>query len=105
MSLSNFRLPFPQPNLEFVTVVADEGKVRAFARIARDIIEDAFPDEDYHLGRFGMVGRNLGVFGPIIQAKFDAHDYTDHKDPLGIVSGNDKLIVIDRTALIGHKLQ
>src|SRR6202023_1820542 len=84
MSLSNFQLPLPQPNLEFVTVVADEGKVRAVARIAREIIEDAFPDEDYHLNRFTIVGRNLGVLRPIIQAKFDAHDNTDYTDRLGI---------------------
>jgi len=105
VSLSNFRLPSPQPNLEFVTVVADEGKVRAVVQIARAIIEDAFPDEDYHLLRFAIVGRNLDVLAPIIQAKFDAHDYTDYMDSLGIVSGNDKLIVIDRTDLVGRILQ
>jgi hypothetical protein len=105
MSLSNFRLPSPQPNHEFVTIVADEGKVRAVAQIAREIIEDAFPDEDYHLERFVIIGRNFGVLGPIIQAKFDAHNYMDYADSLGIVSGNDKLIVIDRTDLVGHKLQ
>jgi hypothetical protein len=105
MSLSNFRLPSPQPDLGFVQVIADEGKVRAIARIAREIIEDAFPNENYHRDRFALVERNLGRLAPIIQTKFDAGDYTDYADSLGIMSGNDKLIVIDRADLVGHRLQ
>src|SRR5260221_372428 len=105
MSLSNFRLPSPQPDLGFVRIIADEGKIRAVAQIARDIIEDAFPNEDYRRDRFALVDRNLGVISPIIQAKFDASDYTDFADLLGIVSGNDKLIIIDRADLAGQHLQ
>ena len=105
MSLSNFRLPSPQPNLQFVQVIADEGKVRAVAQIGRDIIEDAFPNEDYHRDRFAVVGRNLGLLAPAIQTKFAAGDYADYTDSLGITSGNDKLIVIDRTDLAGHRLR
>jgi hypothetical protein len=105
MSLSNFRLPSTQPDLGFVQVIADDGQVRAIARITREIIEDTFPNEDYRRDRFALVGRNLGVLRSIIQTKFDAGDYTDYADPLGTVSGNDKLIVIRRTDLVGHKLQ
>jgi hypothetical protein len=99
MSLLNFRLPLPQPNLEFVTVVADEGKVRAVAQIRREIIGDKLPNADYHKDRLDIVERNLGVLAPIIQAKYDAGRYTDYTDSLGITSGNDKLIIIDRIDL------
>jgi hypothetical protein len=101
MSLSNFRLPSPQPNLEFVQVVADEGKVRAVAQIGRETIEDAFPNEDYHRERFALVERNLKLLASIIQSKFAAGDYADYTDSLGVASGNDKLIVIDRADLVG----
>ncbi len=96
MSLLNFRLPLPQPNLEFVTVIADEGKVRAVAQIRREIIEDKLPNENYHRNRFAIVERNLGVLAPIIRAKYDAGHYTNYTDSFGVTSGNDKLIIIDR---------
>ena len=105
MPLADFRLPSPQPNLEFVQVVANEGKVRAIAQIGREIIEDAFPNEDYHRDRFALVERNLGLLASIIQTKFDAGNYTDYTDSLGIASGKDKLIVVDRADLVGHLLQ
>jgi hypothetical protein len=105
MSFSKFRLPPSQPNLEFVTVIADEGDVRVVARIARDIIEDAFPDEKYHRDRLAVVGRNFGLLGPIIQAKFEAGDYTEYADSLGVRSGKDKLIIIDRNDLADRMLQ
>jgi hypothetical protein len=105
MSLLDFRLPPTQPNLEFVTVIADDGDVRVVAQIAREIIEDAFPDENFHRDRMAMVGRNLRLLGPIIQAKLDAGDYTDYADFLGFVRGNDKLITIDRNDLADRKLQ
>jgi hypothetical protein len=33
VSLYNFRWPLPSPDLEFVKVTADEGKVRAVSRV------------------------------------------------------------------------
>src|SRR5713101_5642664 len=101
MSLSNFWLPSPQPDLESVKVIADENTIRTVARIDRAIIEDRFPDEDYHRDRFAIVTRNLGLLAPIIQAKFDAGEYTDYRDSLGITSGNDKLIIIGGSDLVG----
>jgi hypothetical protein len=103
MSLTNFRLPPHQTNLQYVKVISDEGKVRAVAQIARDIIEDSFPDENYHRDRFAIVERNLGVLASIIQRKYAAREYIDYTDDLGIKSGNDKLIVIDGSALLGRK--
>jgi hypothetical protein len=104
MSLSNFRLPLPQPELEFVKVIADENKIRAVAQINRNIIEDRFPGHDYHRDRFAIVSRNLGLLAPVIQAKFDTGKYTDYRDSLGIASGNDKLIIIDGSDVVGLPL-
>jgi hypothetical protein len=47
MPFCSFRLPPGQVELEFVTVISDDGKVRAFARIPRDLLEDDFKDADY----------------------------------------------------------
>jgi hypothetical protein len=103
--LLNFRLPPNQRTLEFVVVIADEGKVRTVAQIPREIIEDTFPREDYHRDRLNLIARNLDVLRAIIQAKFNVQDYTDYTDSLGITSGNDKLIIIGREDLAGHKLR
>jgi hypothetical protein len=43
-----------------------------------------------------LVERNLGGFASIIQTKFAAGEYADYTDSLGVTSGNDKLIVVDR---------
>lgn len=77
MSLSNFRLAPNQDDREFVTVLADEGDIRAIAQVARMVIEDAFPNKDYGSERLTLVERNLDNLGPIIQAKFDAGSYRD----------------------------
>ncbi len=104
MSLSNFRLPLPQPDLEFVKVIADEGKVRAVAQVAREAIDDGLTGEEYRHNRFAIVEKNLGLVASVIQAKYDAGWYTDYTDSLGIKSGNDKLIVITRGDFVGLKL-
>jgi hypothetical protein len=104
MSLSNFRLPSPQPDLEFVKVIADKGKVRAVAQVARGAIDDGLTGEEYQRSRFAIVEKNLELIGGIIQAKYDAGRYTDYTDSLGIKSGNDKLIVITRGDLMGRLL-
>jgi hypothetical protein len=41
----------------------------------------------------------------LFQAKGDAGDNTDYTDSLGTQSGNDKLVVITRSNLAGHKLR
>jgi hypothetical protein len=104
MSLLNFRLPSPQPDLEFVKVIADEGKVRAVAQVAREALDNGLTGEEYRRDRFAIVEKNLELLASIIQAKWDAGRYTDYTDSLGIKSGNDKLIVITRSDLVGLKL-
>jgi hypothetical protein len=55
------------------------------------------PNEKFSgLGARRLNSRNLGVLVPIIQAKYDAGHYANYTDSLGIRSGNDKLIIIDR---------
>ena len=105
MPLSDFRIPSAQTNLQFVEIIADEGRMRAVARIERAIIEDAFPNEDYHKNRLQIIERNLGALAPIIQATYEAGQHTDYTDSLGITSGNDKLIVIGRNDLLGVRLR
>ena len=104
MPLFNFRVPPGQSDLSHVEFIADDGKIRAIGRIKRDIIEDAFPNENYHRDRLAIVERNLGILEPIVQMKYDAADYTDYTDSLGIRSGNDKLIMIEIGDLSGYKL-
>jgi hypothetical protein len=71
----------------------------------RENSEHAFPDEKFHWDRLAVVGRNLRLLEPIIQAKIGARDYTDYADFLGVVSDNDKLVIIDRNDLGDRKLQ
>jgi hypothetical protein len=52
-----------------------------------------------------LIDRNRDVLAPIIQAKFDAGQCTDYVGPFRLVSGNDKLIVIDRADLRERKLR
>ena len=73
MPLSDFRIPSAQTNLQFVEIIADEGRMRGIARIERAIIEDAFPNEDYHKNRLRIIERNLGALAPIIQAREAAY--------------------------------
>jgi hypothetical protein len=47
--------------------------MRGIARIERAIIEDAFPNEDYHKNRLRIIERNLGALAPIIQAREAAY--------------------------------
>ena len=53
---------------------------------------------------FAIVGRNLRALVPVIEARYEAGQYTDYTDGLGITSGNDKLIVLDRVDLAGIPL-
>ena len=80
MPLSRFRLSPDQSDQSVVTVLADEGDVRAIAQISRRVIEDAFPKSDYFSERLTLVERNLGILAPIIQSKFDAHRYRSEGD-------------------------
>jgi hypothetical protein len=52
MSL-RLRLAPDQDDREFVTLIADRGQVRMIAKVARPVIEDAFPDADYVRDRLG----------------------------------------------------
>ena len=46
MSLK-FHLATDQDDRQFVTRIADRGRGRMIAKVARPVIEDAFPDADY----------------------------------------------------------
>ena len=53
MSLK-FHLAPDQDDRQFVTLIADRGRVRMIAKVARPVIEDAFPDADYVRDRLAL---------------------------------------------------
>ena len=79
--------------------------MRAVGRISRPIIEDIAPNEAYRQKRLDIVERNLPVLAGIIRRKYEAGEYTDYPDSLGVTSGNDTLIEIERDGLVGHMLK
>jgi hypothetical protein len=105
MTVDYFRIPPGQTDLSHVTIVADDGKMRAVGRISRDIIEDIAPNEEYRQKRFDIVERNLPVLAGIIRRKYEEGAFTDYTDSLGVTSGNDKLVEIERDDLVGHTLE
>lgn len=68
MSL-HLRLAPDQDDREFVTLIADRGHVRMIAKIARPVIEDAFPNADYVRDRLALVERNVEVLARVVQEK------------------------------------
>jgi len=68
MSLK-FHLAPDQDDRQFVTLIADRGRVRMIAKVARPVIEDAFPDADYVRDRLALVERNVDVIARVVQEK------------------------------------
>ena len=96
MSL-HLRLAPDQDDREFVTLIADRGQVRIFAKVARPVIEDAFPNADYVRDRLALVERNVDVLARVVQEKVAVGDYKR--------SGDDIWVHIDPRDLVGLKLK
>jgi hypothetical protein len=95
MSLQ-LRLAPDQDDRESVTLIADRGQVRMIAKVARPVIEDAFPDADYVRDRLALVERNVDV-GRVVQEKVAVGEYRR--------SGDDIWVHIDPRDLVGLKLK
>jgi hypothetical protein len=96
MSLK-FRLAPIKDDREFVTLIADRGQVRMIAKVARPVIEDAFPDADYLRDRLALVERNADALARVVQEKVAVGDYRR--------SGDDIWVHIDPRDLVGLKLK
>jgi hypothetical protein len=96
MSL-HLRLAPDQDDRESVTLIADRGQVRMIAKVARPVIEDAFPDADYVRDRLALVERNVDVLGRVVQEKVAVGEYRR--------SGDDIWVHIDPDDLVGLKLK
>ena len=96
MSL-HLRLAPDQDDREFVTLIADRGQVRMIAKVARPVIEDAFPDAEYVRDRLALVERNVDVLARVVQEKVAVGDYRR--------SGDDIWVHIDPRDLVGLKLK
>jgi len=95
MALQDFRLSQGQGDTSFVVVLADEGKTRVIARIAREAIEDYLhATELSHRQRIVFVEKNLQQIGRIIARKYESEDYTTYTDRFGITDENNKLVII-----------
>jgi hypothetical protein len=92
-----FRLAPDQDDREFVTFIADRGQVRMIAKVARPVIEDAFPDADYVRDRLALVERNVDALARVVQEKVAVGDYRR--------SGDDIWVHIDPRDLVGLKLK
>jgi hypothetical protein len=96
MSL-HLRLAPDQDDREFVTLIADRGHIRMIAKVARPVIQDAFPDADYVRDRHALVERNVEVLARVVQEKVAVGDYRR--------SGDDIWVHIDPDDLVGLKLK
>jgi hypothetical protein len=95
MALRDFRLSQGQGDNSFVVVLADDGKTRIIARIAREAIEDYLRAAELsHRQRIAFVEKNLPQIGRLIAKKYDAEDYTTYTDRFGITDENNKLVII-----------
>jgi hypothetical protein len=92
-----FRLAPDQDDREFVTLIADRGQVRMIAKVARPVIEDAFPDADYVRDRLALVERNVDALARVVQEKVAVGDYRR--------SGDNIWVHIDPRDLVGLKLK
>ena len=91
MSL-HLRLAPDQDDREFVTLIADRGQVRMIAKVARPVIEDAFPDADYVRDRLAH-----DALARVVQEKVAVGDYRR--------SGDDIWVHVDPRDLVGLKLK
>ena len=109
MALENFRLSDDQSDDFFVTVLADDGRIRIIARICREAIDDHWRLESSNPNqlqsssqnqRVQIVRENISWIKDIILTKYCAGEYEIFTDKLGISSNNDKIICIDTFPII-----
>ena len=101
MALSDFRLSADQSHNGHVTVLADDGKIRLIAHIAREAIDDRFrltnaPQSQ----RVAIVERNLAAISRLIEARYAAGEVEPYVAMGNIEDPNNKLVVITEPDLV-----
>jgi len=84
VALNDFRLCANQTDNSFVTVLADDDKVRVVCRLSQADIEDSVGGNPSPEDRKRIVSEGLERIGAVLSLKYEAKEYVPYIDRFGI---------------------